>query len=55
MRPDRGVEGVGCFGCAVTGGRERQQYVAIGCERTVRDSREQRTIAHGRGRGADGQ
>ena len=25
MRPDRGVEGVGCFGCAVTGGRERQQ------------------------------
>ena len=23
MRPDRGVEGVGCFGCAVTGSRER--------------------------------
>ena len=23
MQPDRGVEGVGCFGCAVTRGRER--------------------------------
>ena len=27
MRPDRGVEGVGCFGCAVTRGRER--YVKV--------------------------